>query len=79
MQHTTKRTVRTILQGAVGFAVALPAIVDASGVPESLPWVAAGLAAAGGLARIMALPAVEQLLDRVGLGLVDNAEEPTAP
>ncbi|MET9555078.1 hypothetical protein [Streptomyces sp. NPDC006645] len=73
MQPTTKRTVRTVLQGAVGFAVALPAIVDASGAPESLPWVAAGLATAGGLARVMALPAVEQLLDRLGLGLRDDA------
>lgn len=73
MKSTTKRTVRTVIQGAVGFAVALPAIVTASGVPESLPWVAGGLAAAGGLARVMALPQVEALLDRVGLGLRDDA------
>lgn len=73
MKPTTKRTVRTVIQGAVGFAVALPAIVTAAGIPETLPWVAGGLAAAGGLARVMALPAVEQLLDRVGLGLRDDA------
>ncbi|MFJ6074639.1 hypothetical protein ACIQFU_28065 [Streptomyces sp. NPDC093065] len=79
MTDANKRTARTVLQGIVGFAVALPAIVDASGVPESLPWVAAGLAAAGGLARVMALPSVEALLDRLGLGLVDDDKEHTAP
>ncbi|WP_326728853.1 hypothetical protein [Streptomyces phaeochromogenes] len=72
MSPATKRAVRTVLQGVVMFAVALPAIVSASGIPESLPWVVGGLAVAGGLARVMALPSVEQLLDRVGLGLVDD-------
>jgi hypothetical protein len=72
MKDSSKRTVRTVLQTGVGFAVALPAIVDASGIPITLPWVAGGLVAAGGLARVMALPAVEQLLDKLGIGLVDD-------
>lgn len=72
MNPANKRTVRTVIQGVVMFAVALPAIVTASGIPESLPWVAGALAVAAGLARVMALPSVEQLLDRVGLGLVDD-------
>ncbi|MFM9613924.1 hypothetical protein [Streptomyces niveiscabiei] len=72
MNPTNTRTVRTVIQGAAGLAVALPAIVDASGIPESLPWVGGALAVAGGLARVMALPAIEALLDRVGLGLVDD-------
>lgn len=72
MNVPSKRTIRTVIQGAVGFAVALPAIVGVSGIPEHWPWVAGGLAAAGGLARVMALPSVEALLDRFGLGLVDN-------
>lgn len=71
MTDAAKRTIRTVLQTTVALALALPAIVDASGVPASLPWVASALAVAGGLARVMALPAVEALLDRVGLGL-DN-------
>lgn len=58
----TKRTARTVLQTALGFAVALPAIVAASGIPEALPWVAGGLAVAGGFARVMALPGVQRLL-----------------
>lgn len=77
MTPAAKRTIRTVIQGAVGLAVVLPAIVDASGVPASLPWVAGALAVAGGLARVMALPGVEALLDRVGLGLVD--EEAPSP
>ncbi|WP_405561931.1 hypothetical protein [Streptomyces sp. NBC_01180] len=72
MTDAAKRTIRTTIQAAVGLALALPAIVDASGVSASLPWVAGALAVAGGLARVMALPAVEQLLDRAGLGLVDD-------
>lgn len=62
MKDSTKRTARTVLQTGVGVAVALPGIVDASGVPASLPWVAGALAVAGGLARVMALPSVQALL-----------------
>ncbi|XUL90988.1 hypothetical protein ACQ86D_33795 [Streptomyces galilaeus] len=62
MKDSTKRTARTVLQTAIGVSVALPGIVDASGVPASLPWVAGALAVAGGLARVMALPSVQALL-----------------
>ncbi|MFF0222763.1 hypothetical protein [Streptomyces sp. NPDC004629] len=62
MKDTSKRTARTVLQTTVGVAVALPGIVDASGIPASLPWVAGALAVAGGLARVMALPSVQLLL-----------------
>ncbi|MFH9722870.1 hypothetical protein ACH4M4_07855 [Streptomyces sp. NPDC017254] len=62
MSDAAKRTARTVLQSAVGIAVVLPAIVDASGLPETLPWVAGALAVAGGLARVMALDAVQYLL-----------------
>ncbi|MFJ9243818.1 hypothetical protein [Streptomyces sp. NPDC101776] len=62
MKDTTKRTLRTVLQTTVGVAVVLPGIVDASGIPASLPWVAGALAVAGGLSRVMALPSVQALL-----------------
>ncbi|MEV4966645.1 hypothetical protein AB0886_05175 [Streptomyces sp. NPDC024062] len=75
MQPPTKRAVRTALQTGVGLAVALPAIVAASGIPETLGWVAGALAVAGGLARVMALPAVESVLDRFGIGIVDAPEQ----
>ncbi|MFF5787694.1 hypothetical protein ACFY8P_22345 [Streptomyces sp. NPDC012693] len=62
MSDAAKRTARTVLQSAVGIAVVLPALVDASGLPETLPWVAGALAVAGGLTRVMALDAVQHLL-----------------
>ncbi|RBQ21634.1 hypothetical protein DP939_02680 [Spongiactinospora rosea] len=62
MSDANKKAIRTALQTAVGIAVALPAIVAASGIPEALPWVAGALAVAGGFARVMALPAVQRLL-----------------
>lgn len=62
MKDSTKRTVRTVLQTAVGIAVALPAIVDAAGVTEALPWVAGALAVAGAFARVMNMPTVQRLL-----------------
>ncbi|MFG2226941.1 hypothetical protein [Streptomyces sp. NPDC048644] len=62
MSDAARRTVRTIVQTAVALAVLLPAIVDAAGIPASLPWVAGSLAVAGGLARVMALPAVQALM-----------------
>ncbi|MGW2203428.1 hypothetical protein [Streptomyces sp. NPDC001774] len=62
MSDAAKRTARTILQTALGLAVVLPAIVDASGIPAALPWVACALAVAGGFARAMALPGVQRLL-----------------
>lgn len=62
MKDDNKRTARTVLQTALGLAVALPAIVAASGIPEALPWVAGSLAVSGGFARVMALPSVQGLL-----------------
>ncbi|MFI1889806.1 hypothetical protein [Streptomyces jumonjinensis] len=72
MKDTTKRAVRTALQTGVALAVALPGILTASGIPASLPWVAGALAVAAGVARVMALPSVEALLDRAGIGIVDG-------
>lgn len=62
MSLTSRHVVRTIVQTAVGIAVMLPAIVHASGIPESLPWVAGALAVSGGLTRVMALPGIQRML-----------------
>ncbi|MFC7983796.1 hypothetical protein [Streptomyces sp. NPDC057336] len=62
MSDEAKRSARTVLQTALGLALALPFIVDASGVPEALPFVGGALAVAGGFARVMALPSVQGLL-----------------
>ena len=62
MSGAAKRTLRTVVQTAVGLCVLLPTVVDAAGVSETIPWVAGALAVAAGVARVMALPAVEALL-----------------
>lgn len=62
MSEAARRTARTVLQSAVALAVVLPAVVDAAGLPATLPWVAGALAAAGALTRVMAVPAVQSLL-----------------
>ncbi|MFE7804027.1 hypothetical protein ACFU51_05035 [Streptomyces sp. NPDC057430] len=62
MSDAAKRTARTVFQTALAFAVFLPAIVDASGIPATLPWVAGALAVAGAVTRVMALPGVQRML-----------------
>lgn len=62
MSHATTRSLRTVLQTAVGIAVALPALVESGALPRSLPWVGVALAVSGLLSRTMALPAVQALL-----------------
>ncbi|MGW0361982.1 hypothetical protein [Streptomyces sp. NPDC002990] len=61
MSEAAKRTLRTVVQTALAIAVLLPAAVDASGIPATLPWVAGALAAAV-LTRLMAVPGVQALL-----------------
>ncbi|ANW22216.1 hypothetical protein [Streptomyces clavuligerus] len=78
MKDTTKRPIRTVLQTAIGLAAMLPGIVEASGIPQTLPWVAGALAIAGAITRVMALPVVEAILTRLGLGLTP-APTPAAP
>jgi hypothetical protein len=62
MQDSTRRTVRSVVQHALGLAAAVPLIVAASGIPQTTAGVAAGLAVAAGITRVMALPQVDQLL-----------------
>ncbi|MET7569677.1 hypothetical protein ABZT04_14420 [Streptomyces sp. NPDC005492] len=62
MSEAAKRTLRTVVQTAVGLCVLLPAVVDAVGASRTIPWVAGALAVAAGITRVMALPAVQALL-----------------
>ncbi|WP_367129905.1 MULTISPECIES: hypothetical protein [Streptomyces] len=64
MTDATRRTIRTTVQTAITLAALLPVIVDASGIPATLPWAAVALAVAAGLTRIMAIPGVQALLPR---------------
>lgn len=85
MTAKNKRAIRTALQTLAAVATVLPALAALladSDLAVAAPWaVAAAVSAAGvagGVARVMASPVVEALLDRFGLGLVDD-KEPTAP
>jgi hypothetical protein len=62
MKDSTKRTLRTVLQLVVGLAAALPLIVGASGLPETMPGLGVALGVAAGVTRVLALPAVNDLL-----------------
>ncbi|MFJ4711247.1 hypothetical protein [Streptomyces sp. NPDC088785] len=62
MEENTRRALRTAVQTAVGLCVLLPTVVEAAGIPATLPWAAGALAVAAGAARVMALPGVQALL-----------------
>ncbi|MFJ8490888.1 hypothetical protein ACIRBZ_21415 [Streptomyces sp. NPDC094038] len=62
MTEPTRRTLRTVVQTAVGLCVLLPAVVGAAGIPDTLPWAAGALAVAAAVTRVMAVPAVQALL-----------------
>lgn len=87
MNPKNKRSIRTALQtfaAVVAVVPALAAIVADSGeLAAAAPWLigaaATAAAVAGVVARAMAHPTVEALLDRLGLGLVDDHKETTAP
>ncbi|MET7811793.1 hypothetical protein ABZT26_13145 [Streptomyces sp. NPDC005395] len=85
MSPKTTRAVRTALQTFAAVVAVVPAlaavVADSDQLAAAAPWaVAAAVTAAGAAgvaARIMASPIVEQILDRFGLGLVDDDGGPT--
>ncbi len=77
VQRPWRRTLRTAVQAAVAFGIALPGIYSAAtgNAPEAATgWVGAGIAASAALARIMAIPSVDVFLSRFGLGSASRAE-----
>lgn len=63
-KYPWRSTLRTAFQAALGLATALPLIVGAADIDETAPIVAGVIAAAGGFARVMALPQVEDFLQK---------------
>ncbi|MDH6134667.1 hypothetical protein P3T37_004071 [Kitasatospora sp. MAA4] len=62
MTDATRRTARTAVQTLFGLVAALPLLVSTSGLPATLPGLGLALAVATAVTRLMALPAVENLL-----------------
>ncbi|MGW2497283.1 hypothetical protein ACWCV2_22640 [Streptomyces pseudogriseolus] len=82
MQPKNKRAIRTALQTLAAVAATLPALAALladSALAVAAPWLVAAAvsaaAVAGIVARVMASPAFEALLDRFGLGLADTTSE----
>ena len=63
-----RATVRTVLAAVISIAAVWGLVVQAAGVDETTPVVATTIAVAGAITRIMAIPAVNDLLTRFGLG-----------
>lgn len=83
-----QRVLRTLVQAGIpaflSFALVLPQIIEALGLPVDsqvrlalLAVAAAVTAVAGGLSRVMTIPAVNGWLVRVGLGSITRAEART--
>lgn len=69
--HPWLKTARTVIAGIITAGVLLPIIVAEAGIDlqsQTWAWLAAVLAVLGAVTRILALPSVNQVLTRVGLG-----------
>ena len=63
-RHPWRATVRTVFAVVVGVSASWGAIVTAAGVDQAEPVVASSIALTGAITRVLALPQVEQLLQR---------------
>lgn len=72
------RTVRTGAQALIALVPVAPLIVDKLGVSETTGIGAAIVAVAAGVARVMQIPRINQLVDSwLGQGAIAQAEEST--
>jgi hypothetical protein len=70
-----KRVLRSVVQMVLFAAGALPSVVLASGLKESVPGVAISLAVAAAVTRVMQIPAAQPMLKWLGLD-VPQPQEP---
>lgn len=63
-EHPWRATARTVFAFIVAVAAIWSLVVEAAGFDDALPVVAATVALAGGITRVMALPGVNDLLTR---------------
>lgn len=59
-----RATIRTVFAFLVGLAAAWALIIQAAGLDAGIGWVATSLTIAAGVTRVMALPAVDDLIRR---------------
>ena len=63
-KYPWRSTLRTVFQAALSLAVMLPLVIGALGLDANAPAIAAVLVGAGAFARLMALPQVEDFLQK---------------
>ena len=63
-EHPARATVRTLFAVLIALAAGAPILIQASGADGNIVGVAAVLAVAGGITRVMALPWTEDFLGR---------------
>jgi hypothetical protein len=59
-----RATVRTAFAFLVGLAASWAVIIEAAGIDPGVEWAATSLTVAAGITRVMALPAVDDLIRR---------------
>lgn len=65
--YPKRAAARTAVQGLLGLVVVIGALQADGTLPENLPWIGGALAVIVVLARVMAHPAVNAWLRKVGL------------
>lgn len=77
MKDSTRRTLRTAVQYIVTVAVTAPLAYQAatgSNPEEATGWIGVGLGVCVAVTRVMALPSVDLMLSRIGLGSASRQE-----
>jgi hypothetical protein len=67
-------TIRTAFAFLIGLAAAWALIIEAAGIDPGLEWASTSLAIAAGITRVMALPAVDDLIRRFAPFLAPDKE-----
>lgn len=63
-RYPWRATLRTVFAAVIALAALMPALVNASGVDQTAGAAAGAIAVAGGITRIMAVPGVNDFLQR---------------
>lgn len=65
MKESTRKLIKSVVSDLVGLAAAMPLILQSVNINTAAGWGATLVAAAAGVTRIMAIPQVETIVDRV--------------
>jgi hypothetical protein len=68
VRHSWRATVRTGIQTALGLAAAAPIVIVMSGADRNYAAAGTALLVAGAFTKVMAIPEVNALLTKLGLG-----------